>query len=129
MPLSASSQSLAVMALALLTSACSGSGAIVISGVTVLDGSVEPPIRNANVVVSGGVISRLGPASQVSIPGGAQVTSGKDRYLFPLDASQRIAIGKRADFLLLNANPALEINYTQHVIGRMEQGRWIQQPQ
>lgn len=47
------------------------------------------------------------------------------RFLNQLDETGTIAVGKRADLLLLNANPLADIRNTHQIAGVMVQGRWL----
>ena len=38
-----------------------------------------------------------------------------------------VEVGKRADLLLLSANPLDSINHTRHIEGTMVRGRWLPQ--
>jgi hypothetical protein len=56
---------------------------VVITNVNVIPMDRERVVANQSVVVERGVITRLGPASQVKIPGGAQQVDGTGKYLIP----------------------------------------------
>src|SRR5436190_13516053 len=56
---------------------------IAITGATLIRGTVEPAIRDALVVVRGGIIVSAGPASSGSIPKGAEIFDGKGLFLLP----------------------------------------------
>jgi len=49
------------------------------------------------------------------------------RFLNQLDETGTVAVGKRADLLLLNANPLADIRNTHQLAGVMVQGRWLPQ--
>lgn len=119
----------AVLAALAACSASTGTETYVIQNVTFMDGSINPPITNANVVIRKGRIQVAGPAGDTPVPSGAAVISGRGRYVFPLDPSRRIVPGGRADFLLLPVNPALDPGYAGKSVGRMEEGSWSQFPQ
>ena len=117
------------LAAVVLASCSASTETYVIQGVTFMDGSVQPPISNANVVIRKGILTAAGPAAEVSVPSGAAVIPGRGRYIFPLDPTRRLAIGERAGFLLLPVNPALDPGFAAKSVGRMEEGRWSQFPQ
>ena len=48
-------------------------GTVVLEGVTVLDGTGAPALRDQTIVIEGSRIAAVGPAGQVSVPDGAQV--------------------------------------------------------
>ena len=121
--------SLAISAVVLARIESSYGPPYVIAGVTYIDGSPRPPVSNATVVIRRGKIQSVGEQNQVEIPAGAHVIRGEGRFIFPLDPSQRVVAGQRANFLLLSANPALDLDYKSKVDGRMEDGRWTQFPQ
>ena len=120
---------LAVSAVVLLRIENSYGPAYVIAGVTYIDGSPRPPISNATVIIRRGRVEFAGEPAQARVPSGAHAIRGEGRFIFPLDPSQRVAIGQRASFLLLSVNPALDFAYKSKVDGRMEDGRWTQFPQ
>ncbi|MGH9795589.1 MAG: amidohydrolase family protein [Candidatus Acidiferrales bacterium] len=57
--------------------------AIVITDVTVIDGTGAPPKRGMTVVVRGDRITALGSTGRVQVPPGAQVVSAKGKFLMP----------------------------------------------
>ncbi len=72
---------LAIFALAACTSSGKGKAAYV--GAQVLDGSGGAPIRDAVIIVSGGRIERMGPASEVRVPRGATVVPLDGKWVVP----------------------------------------------
>ncbi|MBA3975193.1 MAG: hypothetical protein C0504_13375 [Candidatus Solibacter sp.] len=99
-----------------------------ITGVTLIDGTPNPPLSPANIVVERGRVVAAGPRESVPIPKDAEKIDGRGLFVFPLDPNQPIRVGADANLLLLNVNPALEQNYLKYVSGRMEIGRWTQYP-
>ena len=78
--------------LSLLLGACSGepqadvtdSGdVLLITNVTIIDGSDSPPLENAAILIRGKRIAWLGPVGQISVPEGARVYDGSGEYLIP----------------------------------------------
>lgn len=47
------------------------------------------------------------------------------RYLDHLDEFGTVTVGKRADLLLVTANPLHDITNAHQIIGVMVQGRWL----
>lgn len=121
---------LAIPALAIWLGACSRGDLAVqaIEGATLIDGTPQPPVSPANVIVERGRIELAGPASQTPIPSGAARIAATGLYVFPLDPLEPIRAGADANLLLLNVNPALEPDYLKHVVGRMQIGRWTKYP-
>ena len=58
-------------------------GTIVFTNVTVLPMNADEVLPNQFVVVTGGVITAVGPAGDVDAPQGAAVINGSGRYLMP----------------------------------------------
>ncbi len=58
-------------------------GVLAIRGVTIIDGVSDRPIEDATVVVSGGMISVVGPTSEITIPDGAEIIDGEGQFLIP----------------------------------------------
>jgi imidazolonepropionase-like amidohydrolase len=46
-------------------------------------------------------------------------------YFGTLDESGTVAVGKRADLVLLDGNPLVDISQTMHIAGVMLNGRWL----
>ena len=67
----------------------------VLRGVTVIDGTGAPPLRDAVVVVEGNRITAVGPRSQVRIPAGAAIQDLAGKYLLPgfIDMHAHAAFG------------------------------------
>lgn len=99
-----------------------------IESATLIDGTPQPPISPANIVVRRGRIERAGPAGTTPIPTGAERIAGSGLFVFPLDPLVPIQPGADANLVLLDVNPALEPDYLKHVVGRMEIGRWTKYP-
>jgi len=60
-----------------------GKGVVVIKAARLIDGTGKPAINNAVVVVTDNLITAVGPASQVKVPGGAKVIDLGDATLLP----------------------------------------------
>lgn len=79
------------------------SGALVIEGATVIDGTGAPPIENAVLVIEDGRIAAVGPAGEVSAPANAERIDGEGKWITPglVDAhihfSQTASIFTRPD--------------------------------
>lgn len=124
------------MCLSVLALACFAAGGCArgdlapqaIAGVTLIDGSPNPPISPANIVIERGRVTMAGPSDSVPIPGGAEKIDGRGLFVFPLDPKMPIRIGADANLLLLKVNPAIETGYLKHIYGRMEIGRWTLYP-
>lgn len=56
---------------------------LAIVGGTVIDGTGAPPRANTNVIVSGGRITKIGPAASTPPPSGSQVMSAEGKYVIP----------------------------------------------
>jgi imidazolonepropionase-like amidohydrolase len=56
---------------------------IAITGVTLIDGTGAPAIRNANIVIQDGRIRGAGPASKTKVPAGAEVVDGRGKWVIP----------------------------------------------
>ena len=74
--------------IAVLTSAlaCAGASAAqvtALTGATVIDGSGAPPQNNVTIVMQGGRIRDMGPASRVTIPPGAEVVKLHGTFIVP----------------------------------------------
>ncbi len=102
---------------------------IVISGATLIDGTSAPPIANSVFIITGEKIAAMGEAPGTPIPEGATRFDGKGRFIFSSEPGVPIRLGGPATFLLLSVNPALNSDYAKRVVGRMQDGRWIQFPQ
>jgi imidazolonepropionase-like amidohydrolase len=100
-----------------------------IIGGTLIDGTPRPPIEKSVVLVVDGRVAAMDRAGAVKIPAGARRVEVWGRFVFPASPSTPLVVGNDADLLILNVNPALDIDYTRHVVGRMELGRWSQYPQ
>ncbi len=120
----------AVLSLALCLGGCSrGDQAVhAIVGATLLDGSPNPPVSPANVLVRRGRILAAGPAADVPIPSDAGRIPAAGWFVFPLDPREPIRAGADANLLILTVNPAIEQDYLKYVAGRMEIGRWTKYP-
>lgn len=99
-----------------------------ITGVTLIDGTPQPPVSPANIVIERGRVIAAGPENSVAIPKDAEKIDGSGLFVFPLDPKQPIRVGADANLLLLKVNPATETDYLKYVSGRMEIGRWTQYP-
>jgi imidazolonepropionase-like amidohydrolase len=72
-----------VPVIAVLTAAAPQTVTTVFVGVNVIPMDRDTVLQNQNVVVSEGRITQVGPASQVSVPGGATRIEGAGKYLIP----------------------------------------------
>lgn len=99
-----------------------------IAGVTLIDGTPNPPVSLANIVIKRGRVAAAGAEAAAPIPAGAEKIDGRGLFVFPLDPKQPIRVGADANLLLLKVNPAIEVDYLKHVAGRMEIGRWTLYP-
>jgi imidazolonepropionase-like amidohydrolase len=59
------------------------SGAYVIAGATLIDGTGRPPVPDAVIVVRDGRIGAVGPASAVPMPAGLPVVEGRGHFVIP----------------------------------------------
>jgi imidazolonepropionase-like amidohydrolase len=66
--------------------ACAGAPAAqvtVLTGATVIDGTGAPPQKNITIVIEGGRIRDMGPASRVPIPRAAEIVKLRGRFIVP----------------------------------------------
>jgi imidazolonepropionase-like amidohydrolase len=65
-----------------------------IVGGTIIDGNGGPPIADGVVVVRGGRIAAVGPATRVEVPRGARVIDAKGKWITPgfIDANVHVSI-------------------------------------
>ncbi|KDN23608.1 amidohydrolase family protein [Amycolatopsis rifamycinica] len=63
--------------------AAAGTGVVVVSGVTVVDGTDHPARPNSAVVLVGDRIAWVGPVADLPRCGGARVVDGRGRFLVP----------------------------------------------
>lgn len=94
----------------------------------------ERVLSDQTVVVREGRISRISAASRTKVPAGSTVIDGAGKYLIPALADMHVHMkgeagtieeGKRADLVLLEANPLEEITNSRKIAGVMVQGRWL----
>jgi imidazolonepropionase-like amidohydrolase len=57
--------------------------AILVRGVTLIDGSGSPPQPDSTVLIQDGRIAAVGPAGEIETPSGAQVLDGRGKFLVP----------------------------------------------
>jgi imidazolonepropionase-like amidohydrolase len=118
---------------------------VAILNVNVIPMDKERVLRNQIVIVRGGVISAIGDAKKVGIPKNAQRIEGKNKFLIPgltdmhvhlmsdedefpdALAEDELKIMKRADLVLLEANPLDDISNTERRAGVMINGRYFPQ--
>jgi imidazolonepropionase-like amidohydrolase len=55
----------------------------VLTGATVIDGTGSPPQKDVTIVMEGGRIREMGPASRVSVPAGAEVVKLSGKFIVP----------------------------------------------
>jgi imidazolonepropionase-like amidohydrolase len=69
--------------------------AVVLRGLTVIDGTGAPPLQNAVVVLQGDHIVSVGPAGKVVVPSGARIEELNGKYLLPgfIDMHAHVAFG------------------------------------
>jgi imidazolonepropionase-like amidohydrolase len=72
--------------------ACSGeqranatqsSDVLLITNVTIVDGSEAPPLENAAILIRGNRITSVGPTGRISVPENARVYNGSGEYVIP----------------------------------------------
>jgi imidazolonepropionase-like amidohydrolase len=56
---------------------------LAITGATLLDGTANPPIESATVVIERGRFTRVGPSALTPVPEGAQILDASGRFLIP----------------------------------------------
>lgn len=120
---------LIVLLAALASVACDSARVTAITGATLIDGTSQPPVSPATVVIRGHKIMVMGPASSVAVPAGAVQFDAKGKFVFPLDAAAPLSAGGEADLLITRVNPATDTDYAKKTWGRMQGGIWIQYPQ
>jgi imidazolonepropionase-like amidohydrolase len=107
-------------ALAALT-ACTApaGGPLVVVGATLIDGTGNPPLRDAFVVVEGDRIKAVGPQAMVPLPKGARVFDARGKFIVPnpdrltrADAGQALAARIRAGATPLQALVELAAGHT-----------------
>ena len=76
-------RSLAVFAATLIFAGTSPAQTTVLTGATVIDGTGAGPLTNATIVIEGGRIREMGPASRVSAPAGAEVVKLAGKFIVP----------------------------------------------
>jgi imidazolonepropionase-like amidohydrolase len=54
-----------------------------ITGVTLIDGTARPPVKDAVIVIDGPRISQVGVRGAVSIPAGATLIDGQEKFVIP----------------------------------------------
>jgi imidazolonepropionase-like amidohydrolase len=86
----------------------------VIQGATVITGTGGPSIRNAAIVIENGRIRDIGPRNEVRVPGNAQVTDARGKWVIPglIDAhvhfSQSGGLYTRPDIIDLRSRRSYE---------------------
>jgi imidazolonepropionase-like amidohydrolase len=61
----------------------SGTGSVVITGATLIDGTGSAPVRNAMIVIENGRITRAGAAGGFTPPAGARTVDAAGRFIVP----------------------------------------------
>ena len=56
---------------------------LVLTGVTLIDGTGGPPAADVTVLIEGGRITRVGESGKVRVPRGARVVNARGKYLIP----------------------------------------------
>jgi imidazolonepropionase-like amidohydrolase len=54
-----------------------------ITGVTIIDGTTRPPIRDGVIVIDGSRITQVGARGAVTVPAGATVIDGQGKFVIP----------------------------------------------
>lgn len=82
--------------------------ALAIRGVTLIDGSGEPPRPGITVIVRGERIVAVGPDGEVPVPEGTEVVPGEGRFLLPgfVDTHAHLTMGP-VGFAEVDGEPAL----------------------
>lgn len=57
---------------------------VALTHATLIDGTGEPPVADATVVMADGVISATGSADRVAIPAGADVVDCSGAFVIPV---------------------------------------------
>ncbi len=76
-------RSLAVLAAALAFSSTVTAQTTVLTGATVIDGTGAGPQKDITIVMEGGRIREMGPASRITIPAGAEVVKLAGKFIVP----------------------------------------------
>ncbi len=63
--------------------ACAGPGPLVVTGATIIDGTGQPPLSGARLVVIDGLISCVGDATACAAPAGADVLDAQGFWVIP----------------------------------------------
>jgi imidazolonepropionase-like amidohydrolase len=74
-----------ILAVVLASAAAHGQSTPIkaITGVTLIDGTSRPPLRDAVILIDGTRISQVGARGAVSIPAGATVIDGQGKFVIP----------------------------------------------
>lgn len=89
-------------------------------------------LEDQTVVIERGKITRIGPSASVRLPRNVSQIDGREEYLMPgpgADSFGTVAVGQRADLLLLNANPLAKIDNISQIAGVTVRGRWLSREQ
>ena len=90
-----------------------------IVGATLLDGA-NPPRPYSIVIVKNGRIAAMGSQQDIPIPPDSDKTNGIGKYVAPLNADGKLAVGAPADLVLLAGDPA-----HPNVERTMRSGEWV----
>lgn len=129
-----------------------GSGLVVV-GATVFDGSGGAPLPDAFVVVEGDRIKAVGPQTHVPLPKGVPVLDARGKFVVPYldaaraaeaasggarsqtpanllarlwtDAGVALSQGRPADFLILDADPRIDLANLSRVYRTVRGGRVV----
>ena len=94
-----------------------GSNTIAIVGATLIDGTGEPPVPQASIVIKGNSIVNVGPSASITIPDGAEVIDGEGLYLLP---------GLIDSHFHLNNNELPNLVLSRGVTSIRDPGAWIE---
>jgi imidazolonepropionase-like amidohydrolase len=74
---------------------------LVLQGATIIDGTGADPLHNGTVIIEGGRITSIGPASNVHPPRGARIVDVTGKYIIPglMDANVHFDFGLTPEYL------------------------------
>ncbi len=92
------------LGLALAASGPAAADGLAVVGATVVGGTA--PLADAVVVTDGDHIAAIGTRAVVPIPKGVTIVDGRGRWVAPRRGAKPLAVGRAADFLILDRDPA-----------------------